>query len=100
MSEILNNIVYFCGAIFIFWCGIGIIGIIILKIKEITYDAHQNLIELRNLKRKLKNVREEIQKCVDMLSDDTVADLNMKSGLGIALEKIDKLIESEGENDT
>jgi hypothetical protein len=48
------------------------------------------------LKEGIKQAREEIQKCVDMLSDDTVADLNMKSGLGLALEKIDKLIESEG----
>ena len=45
---------------------------------------------------KVKKVREELQKCVDMLSDDTLADLNTKSGLGLALEKIDKLIaESE-----
>lgn len=45
---------------------------------------------------KVKQAREEIQKLVDMLSDDTVADLNMKSGIGMALEKIDKLIaESE-----
>lgn len=42
--------------------------------------------------------REEIQKLVNMLSNDTVADVNMKSGLGMALEKIDKLIEeNEGE---
>ena len=38
----------------------------------------------------------EIQKLVDMFGSDTVADVNMKSGLGLALEKIDKLIESEG----
>lgn len=45
---------------------------------------------------KVKQAREEIQKFVDILSDDTVADVNMKSGLGMALEKIDKLIaESE-----
>lgn len=45
---------------------------------------------------KVKQAREEIQKLVDMCSDDTVADLNTKSGLGLALEKIDKLIaESE-----
>lgn len=31
-----------------------------------------------------------------MCGSDTVADLNMKSGLGLAREKIDKLIESEG----
>ena len=47
---------------------------------------------------KIKQAREEIQKLVDMCGSDTVADLNMKSGLGLALEKIDKLIaESEGE---
>ncbi len=46
---------------------------------------------------KVKQTREEIQKLVYMLSNDTVADANMKSGLGMALEKIDKLIaESEG----
>ena len=48
------------------------------------------------LKKGIKQAREEIQKYADMLSDDTVADVNMKSGLGLALEKIDKLIESEG----
>lgn len=49
---------------------------------------------------KVKQVREELQKCVDMLSDDTIADLNTKIGLGLALEKIDKLIEeSERGND-
>lgn len=46
---------------------------------------------------KVKQVREEIQKLVDMCGSDTVADLNMKGGLGLALEKIDKLIESEEE---
>lgn len=46
---------------------------------------------------KVKQAREELQKLVDMCGDDTVADLNTKSGLGLALEKIDKLIaESEG----
>lgn len=45
---------------------------------------------------KIKKAREEIQKLVDMFGSDTVADVNMKSGLGLALEKIDKLIESEG----
>lgn len=44
---------------------------------------------------KVKQTKEEIQKLVDMCGDNTVADLNMKSGLGLALEKIDKLIESE-----
>lgn len=45
---------------------------------------------------KVKKAREEIQKLVDMCGSDTVADLNMKSGLGLALEKIDNLIaESE-----
>lgn len=49
---------------------------------------------------KIKKAREELQKCVDMLSDDTLADLNTKTGLGMALEKIDKLIaESEGNHD-
>ena len=42
---------------------------------------------------KVKQIREEIQKLVDMCGSDTVADLSMKSGLGLALEKIDKLIE-------
>lgn len=62
MSEILNEIVFICGEMFIFFIGCTIIGAIILKIKEITYDAHQNLIELNNLKRKCKEVREEIEK--------------------------------------
>lgn len=44
---------------------------------------------------KVKQTREEMQKLVDMCGSDTVADLNMKSGLGLALEKIDKLMESE-----
>ncbi len=47
---------------------------------------------------RIKKVREEIQKCVDMLSDNTIADLNIKSGLGMALEKIDELIEREDED--
>lgn len=41
---------------------------------------------------KIKQTREEIQKLVDMCGSDTVADLNMKSGLGLALEKIDRNI--------
>ena len=45
----------------------------------------------------VKQTREEIQKLVNMCGGDTVADKNMKSGLGLALEKIDKLIESEEE---
>jgi len=49
---------------------------------------------------KVEKVREEIQKLVDMCGDDSLADLNTKSGLGLALEKIDKLIaESEEYND-
>jgi len=45
---------------------------------------------------KVKKAKEEIQKLADMCGSDTVADLNMKSGLGLALEKIDNLIaESE-----
>ena len=50
-------------------------------------------------KDKVKHTREEIQKLVDMCGSDTVADLNMKSGLGLALEKIDKLIESEDKDE-
>lgn len=46
---------------------------------------------------KVKQAREDIQKLVDMCGNDTLADLNTKTGLGLALEKIDKLIEeSEG----
>lgn len=46
---------------------------------------------------KVKQAREELQKLVDMCDDDSLADLNTKTGLGLALEKIDKLIaESEG----
>lgn len=48
---------------------------------------------------KVKQTREEIQKLVDMCGSDTVADLNMKSGLGLALEKIDKLIEIKNEQE-
>lgn len=48
---------------------------------------------------KVKQTREEIQKLVDMCDDDSLADLNTKSGLGLALEKIDKLIESEEYNE-
>lgn len=47
---------------------------------------------------KIKQAREEIQELVDILSDDTMANITMKSGLGMALEKIDKLIESEDED--
>lgn len=45
---------------------------------------------------KVKKVRDELQKLVDMCDDDSLADLNTKSGLGLALDKIDELIaESE-----
>lgn len=45
---------------------------------------------------RIKKVRYEIQKLVDMCGSDTLADLNTKSGLGLALDKIDELIaESE-----
>lgn len=46
---------------------------------------------------KIKQAREEIQKLVDMCDDDSLADLNTKSGLGLAVEKIDKLIEESEE---
>lgn len=45
---------------------------------------------------KVKKTREGIQKLVDMCGSDTVADLNIKSGLGLALEKIDNLIAESG----
>lgn len=45
---------------------------------------------------KVKQTRDKIQKIVDMCDNDSLADLNTKSGLGLALEKIDELIaESE-----
>lgn len=59
-------------------------------------DDVLKLLEQEPVIDKVKQAREEIQKLVDMCGCDTVADLNMKSGLGLALEKIDKLIESEG----
>ena len=63
------------------------------------YQEHKLILELleqeESILDKVKQTREEIQKLVDMCGSDTVADLNMKSGLGLALEKIDKLIESE-----
>lgn len=76
------------GLVKLGWSGDAIVGAILggalHGIKAIPLD-------------KVKQTRKEIQKLVDMLSDDTVADLNMKSGLGMALEKIDELIiESEG----
>ena len=87
MSEILDSIVYACGAVFICWCGLIIIGAIILQIKEITYDAHQNLIELNNLKRKCKKAIKEIE------------NISTYDGIYIdrayVLEILDKLIESE-----
>ena len=67
------------------------------------YQEHKLILELLEQEEsvfdKIKQTREEIQKLVDMCGSDTVADLNMKSGLGLALEKIDKLIESGIKNE-
>ncbi len=90
MSGILNVIIYFCGATFICWCVCIIIGMIILKIKEITYDAHQNSIELHNLKRKCKKAREEIEN----LNLNDYGD-NLYQFQAKCVEILDKLIESE-----
>lgn len=59
------------------------------------YERRDDLYRNNELLDQVKKVREEIQKLADMCGSDTVADVNMKSGLGLALEKIDKLIESE-----
>lgn len=88
MREIINDIVYWCGAIFITYIVVIIIGMIILKIKEITYDAHHNLMELNNLKRKCKKAREEIENLPVEYS--TLIDGEK------VLSILDKLIESEG----
>lgn len=67
-------------------------------INLLEHSKHSNcpLVEQEPILGKVKQAREEIQKLVDMCGSGTVGDLNMKSGLGLALEKIDKLIESEG----
>lgn len=44
---------------------------------------------------KVKKTREKVQDFVNKCGSDTVAEVNMKSGLAIALEEIDKLIERE-----
>ena len=91
MSEILNDIVYYCGVVFITYIVVIIIGIIILKIKEITYDAHQNSIELSNLRRKCREVKKEIENLPVEYS--TLIDGEK------VLSILDKLIESEGVNE-
>ena len=90
MSEIINDIIYGCGVIFIFYIGCVIIFGIILKIKEITYDAHQNLIELHNLKRKFKKARDEIEKLDLNDYGDNLYQFQAK-----CTEILDRLIESE-----
>lgn len=44
---------------------------------------------------KVKQTREKIQHFINVCDSDTVAGANMKSGLGIALLEVNKLIESE-----
>ena len=44
---------------------------------------------------KIKDTREKIQHFIDLCDSDTVAGANMRSAFCIALEEIDKLIESE-----
>ena len=45
---------------------------------------------------KVKQARESVQKYMDVCDEDSVAGINMKSGLAFALEILDKLIaESE-----
>lgn len=90
MSEILNDIIYWCGVIFIFYIGCVIIGMIILKIKEITYDAHENLIELSNLRRNCKKARKEIEN----LNLNDYGD-NLYQFQAKCIEILDKLIDSE-----
>lgn len=58
------------------------------ELEQILKKGMQKSISLE----KVKQTREEIRRLADMLSDNTVADVSMKSGLGMALEKIDKLI--------
>ena len=49
---------------------------------------------------KIKKVREEIQELAEIRDSDTLADLRIRFGLGVALAYIDKLIaESEGKNE-
>ncbi len=93
MSEILNQIIYCSGAVFITYIVVIIIGVIILKIKEITYDAHQNLIELNKLKRKLKQTKEEIKNISIEVSTDYESYEMVETAEVVAI--LDKLIESE-----
>ena len=44
---------------------------------------------------KVKQARESVQKYINMCDEDSVAGINMKSGLAFALEILDKLAESE-----
>ena len=44
---------------------------------------------------KVKKAREDVQKYINMCDEDSVAGINMKSGLAFASEILDKLIESE-----
>ena len=44
---------------------------------------------------KVKKAREDVQKYINMCGKDSVAGINIKNGLAIALEILDKLIESE-----
>ena len=44
---------------------------------------------------KVKQAREDVQKYINMCDEDSVAGINMKSGLAFALEILDKLIEIE-----
>jgi len=87
MSEILKDIIYCCGIIFIILIGFAIISWIISKIIEITYDAHQNLIGLRDLKEKYREARDEIENIATY--DGIYIDR------AYVLDIMDKLIESE-----
>lgn len=61
------------------------------ELEEILHKGMRN----SHLLDKVKDVREKIQHFIDVCDSDTVAGANMKSGLCIALEEVNKLIESE-----
>ena len=68
-------------------------------IKALRYDRDQytkGYIDCKsNMLEKVKHAREDVQKYINMCDEDSVAGINMKSGLAFALEILDKLAESE-----
>ena len=96
MNDIINDIIYTCGMMTIFFIVFFIILGIILKIKEITYDAHQNSIELSNLNRKHKKARDDIREKVKEYSGSgNEVTQAYCDGFKDSLAILDALIESE-----